>query len=385
MFMPTSETTRPVQKDLEPQLTNSRSSGTGTRRSGSSTKRDTSPVLEIRIHPDKAIRIKSYMNDAIRGSRFSPDAHAAEMKARGGEILKSALAAREVQRLKQFGAGGTSPVLFITGLPRPDEIPPTPYRGYNVDQAKVAFADMLLLGVYDVAGIDPVSFTYENFGQLFRNVVPNPDSSGERSSHGSTEPLGWHTDNPCGRFEVENRMLSVADRSPIPRFLGFTPLRNRDATGKPVPTEVLTIDAALSRLDEVSFAALTEHEYQVNPPASNGTTALTEVPLLVRRHGRYLARFNADENQVFGLTQRASAALENFKLALRAAADDVLAFDLEPTRLLVFDNYRVLHQRRGFDMGADWAAARWLRRCYGCMSLMNGVFADRVHQPYVWE
>ena len=86
-----------------------------------------------------------------------------------------------------------------------------------------------------------------------------------------------------------------------------------------------------------------------------------------------------------GLTDNARQALDAFRVALRESADDVLEFDLEPSRLLVFDNYRVLHKRRSFDMGADWAAARWLRRCYGCMSLMNGVFADRVHQPYVWK
>lgn len=342
-------------------------------------------VLEIAVGPEPASLIEQRMKAATTASRFVPDAHAAEMKAFGGEILKASLKPRDIQKLRQFGLGRTSPVLFITGLPKIGEIPPSPFRGYNLDQSKVAFADMLLLGVYDVAGIDPVSFTYENFAQLFRNVVPNPDSANERSSHGSKEPLGWHTDNPCGRFEVEDRMLAIADGSPIPRFLGFTPLRNRDAHGDPVPTKVLPIDAALARLDDMSFACLTEHEFQVNPPASNNTAPLTEVPLLVRRGGRYLIRFNADEEQVFGLTEKARQALDALKAALREAEDDVLEFDLEPSRLLVFDNYRVTHKRRSFDMGAEWAAARWLRRCYGCMSLMNGVFADRVHQPYVWK
>ncbi len=342
-------------------------------------------VLKIVIEPEQESLIEQRMKAATTDSRFSPDAHTSEMKARGGEILKASLKPRDIQKLRQFGQGRTSPVLCITGLPKIGEIPPSPFRGYNLDQSKIAFADMLLLGVYHLAGIEPVSFIYENFAQLFRNVVPNPDSANERSSHGSKELLGWHTDNPCGPFEVEDRMLAVADRSPIPRFLGFNPLRNRDARGEPVPTEVLPIDAALARLDDISFARLTEHEFQVNPPASNNTAPLTEVPLLVRRGGRYLIRFNADGEQVFGLTEKARQALDALKVALDESANDALEFDLEPSRLLVFDNYRVLHKRRGFATGVDWATARWLRRCYGCMSLMNGVVADPVHQPYVWK
>ncbi|MBL8827112.1 MAG: TauD/TfdA family dioxygenase [Planctomycetaceae bacterium] len=341
-------------------------------------------VLEIVVDSEQEALIEQRMKAATTANRFVPDTHAAEMKAIGGEILKASLKARDIQKLRQFGRARTSPVLFISGLPEIGEIPSSPFRGYNLDQSQVAFADMLLLGVYDVAGIDPVAYTYENFAQLFRNVVASPDAVNERSSHGSKEPLGWHTDNPCGRFEGDDRMLAVAHGSPIPRYLAFTPLRNRDASGKPVPTEVLVIDAALARLDEISFAVLTEHEFQVNPPASNKTAPLSEVPLLVRRGGRYLIRFNADAEQVFGLTERAQKALDAFKVAIHESADDVLEFSLEPSRLLIFDNYRVMHKRRSFDMGSDWAAARWLRRCYGCMSLMNGVFADRVHQPYVW-
>lgn len=349
------------------------------------TSRSDTPILEIAIGTEQSAVIEQRIREATRTARFTPDAHAAEMKAIGGEILKASLKTRDIQKLRQFGLGRTSPVLFITGMPKIGEVPPSPIRGYNLDQSKVAFADMMLLGIYDVAGIDPVSFTYENFAQLFRNIVPNPDSANERSSHGSKEPLGWHTDNPCGRFEVEDRMLAVSDCSPIPRFLGFTPLRNRDASGEPVPTEVLPIDAALARLDDISFGRLTEHEFQVNPPASNETAPLIEVPLLVRRGGRYLTRFNANEEQVFGLTEKARLALGALKRAMRDSEDDVLKFDLEPSRLLVFDNYRVLHMRRSFDMGSDWGTARWLRRCYGCMSLMSGDFADRVHQPYVWR
>ncbi len=349
------------------------------------TARREAAVLEIAVGPEQASLVEQRLKAETTASRFLPDTHAAEMKAKGGDILKRSLKSRDIQKLRQFGLGRTSSVLSISGLPKIGEIPPTPYRGYDLDQSKVAFADILLLGVYDVAGIDPVSFTFENFAQLFRNVVPNPDSANERSSHGSKEPLGWHTDNPCGRFEVEDRMLAVSDGSPVPRFLGFTPLRNRDASGNPVPTEVLPIDAALARLDDKSFTGLMEHQFQVNPPPSNTTAPLTEVPLLVRRGGRYLIRFNADDDQVFGLTEKARQALEAFKVALHESAEDVLEFNLEPSRLLVFDNYRVMHRRRSFDMGSEWAAARWLRRCYGCMSLMNGVFADRVHQPNVWR
>jgi L-asparagine oxygenase len=342
-------------------------------------------VLQISITHEESDQIGHEINAVLACNRFQPDAHAKEMMTLAGDILRSHLLPAEVEKLRHFGDSKKAPVVFVEGFPKLEPIPQTPFRGYNLDESTVAFADMLLLGIYDLSGIEPVAFSYENFGKLFRNVVPNPDSKGQQSSHGFDADLIYHTDNPCGPFESDQMSMVSGNRSPIPRFLGFTPLRNRDGKGTPVPTEVLLIDQVLSRLEDKAIVALSEPEFQVNPPPSNNTIGMTEVPLLVRCNGRQYVRFNSEPAEVFGLTDKARWGMEKLKMAIREAEREVLAFNLEPSMVLVFDNYRVLHRRHTFDPGSDLGVTRWLRRCYACHSLHNGTFVDRHHYPNLWQ
>jgi hypothetical protein len=307
------------------------------------------------------------------------------MGAVAGSILRASLERAKAGALRAFGTGTEAPILLVDGVPKMMHLPPTPCRGFLGDDSKMNFPDMILLGIYHEMGVEPVSVAYENSGRLFRNVVPNPDSRGQKSSHGYDAELGWHSDNPCGPIEPNSLSLTEADRSSIPRFLGFEALRNTDGLGRPVPTEVLSLDAVLEYLDEQALTACAAAEFQINPPASNETNVLKQVPILTRREDRYFVRFNADSEEVFGLTAQARWGLKQFAMAARKADGESLAFELEPSMLLIFDNYRVLHRRRSFDPGADWAVARWLRRCYACHSLLNGKFVDRVHCPNLWQ
>ena len=85
------------------------------------------------------------------------------------------------------------------------------------------------------------------------------------------------------------------------------------------------------------------------------------------------------------MTKRARIALETLKTALEEATAEVIPVVVEPGTVLVFDNYRVVHARDMFDPGADLSVARWLRRCYACHSLTNGIMVDPIHSPFVWK
>lgn len=339
-------------------------------------------VLHVRLEPAQAEFVAARYETILTRNRFLPDRDAREMMTLGAAPLRQVLAETMLARLQRFGAGVGEPVLVIEGLPTQPAIPPTPYRGYG-DESKTASSDMLLLAVYALAGIDPLAFAFENDGQLFRNVVPNPDAAGQKSSHGFDAELKWHTDNPCGVHEHRALQPMPAARSPIPRHLGFVGLRNRDAHGQPVPTRVLPLRPVLHSLPSQTLAQLGMHAFQVNAPTSNATAPLVG-PLVVQCEGESFLRYNADPAQVFGLTPEAQAALDALKAALDAAEAHVLEVNIEPGRIMVFDNYRVVHERTKFDPGSNWSNARWMRRVYGCQSLEHGHLVDAVHCPNLW-
>src|SRR5258708_14480673 len=242
------------------------------------------------------------------------------------------------------------------------QIPPTPTRGFAND-ADVQIYDALLLGVQYICGLVPVAFEFENNWRLIRNVVANPDSKGKRSSQGYDEPLGYHTDNPCGHFE--SSLAPWTTSTLIPQTLGFICLRNRDRWGRPVRTDVLPLDSVREHLDEEAFLCMHRYEFQLNPPASNSCRSLRGVPLIELVDGLHSLRFNANPAQVFGLTEQARRALQQFQNAILLAEPEALKFEMRPLSILLFDNYAVTHARRSFDPGEDLDNSRWLRRCYG--------------------
>lgn len=343
------------------------------------------PLLRvIDVKAEQAAQLEAAFNAALEGKRFIPDRDAREMMALGQREMTRCLAPTAVQQIRLFGTGQNSPVLVVKGLPAQKVIPPTPFLGFG-DDAKTAFADMLLFGIYALMGVEPVAFDYENHARLLRNVAPTLAGKGQKSSQGYDLDLRWHSDNPCGPFEPKQHPVGARKRSPIPRFLGFTGLRNADANGKPVPTRVLPVAPVLATLPVNTLAALFQHEHVINAPASNSCAPLVRVPLLEEVAGEYLLRFNFDPAQVQGTTKRARSALERLKAALEAATAEVIPVVVEPGTILVFDNYRVVHARDMFDPGADLSAARWLRRCYACHALANGIMVDPIHSPFVWR
>jgi hypothetical protein len=343
------------------------------------------PLLRvIDVKAEQAAQLEAAFKAALEGQRFIPDRDAREMMALGQREMIRCLAPTAAQQIKLFGTGRNSPVLVVKGLPAQKVIPPTPFLGFG-DEEKTAFADLLLFGIYALMGVEPVAFDYENDGRLLRNVAPTLSGKGQKSSQGYDLDLRWHSDNPCGPFEPKQHPVGARKRSPSPRFLGFSGLRNADANGKPVPTRVLPVGPVLARLSVNTKAVLCQCEFRVNPPASNGCKPLVRVPLLDEAGGEYFLRFNFDPDQVQGMTKRANVALETLKAALEAATAEVIPVVVEPGTILVFDNYRVVHARDTFDPGADLSVARWLRRCYACHALAKGILVDAIHSPFVWK
>ena len=342
-------------------------------------------VAEFTVSRRNSRTIAKQVKVAFAGDRYIMDRDARDVMAIAAEVIAEVLPTDDLARLRAFGARQGPSVVIVEGLPQLPEPPPTPFRGFG-DDTQVVESDAQLLGIYELMGISPVANRFENNGFLWRNVVPDPDEAGVKTSHGYDTPLDWHSDDSCGTFEPLASVGGFKTRSPIPQFLGFVSLRNRDRDGRPVPTEILPNDAILRRLgNEQALAVLCEGEFLINPPPSHrGNLPMKNVPLIVPYNGTHLVRFSGNSQQIIGLTDRAQSALEQYKAALSEAEDDVISVDLEPGRIMVFNNYRVLHRRKQFDPGDDRKHARWLRRCFGCQCLYKGIRVDPVRWPFLW-
>jgi L-asparagine oxygenase len=341
--------------------------------------KETNNLIEIDLSAEIWDAIISQLFAQISSRHFMVDCDALTMGELAAEILAKYIPPLHLIRARNFLAHRGSILHIKSEYSSVLQIPATPTSGFGNDTA-VQLYDALLLGAQYISGVVPVAFEFENNGRLMRNVIANPDSRGKRSSHGYDEPLGFHTDNPCGQFESS---LAPWASSLIPRTLGFVGLRNRDRLGKPVSTDVLSLDSILAYLNEEAFLCLQRYEFQVNPPASNSCRSLRGTPLIELIDGSCCLRFNTNPTQVFGLTEQARWSLQEFANAIVLAESHALKFEITSLSILLIDNYGVTHARRNFDPGDDLANSRWLRRCYGLSSSCSGRHVDRNSWPYL--
>ncbi|MEI7461849.1 MAG: TauD/TfdA family dioxygenase [Pirellula sp.] len=335
----------------------------------------------IRIHVSASEQIRSDLEALIGKSSFQVDIHADVMGKIGSAAIGKHLSTMERQQLEQFGRGQGESFLIIEGLPVQENLPNTPQQ-FN-DDAGVQFTDCQLLGAIDLAGLQSIAFGYENYGRLARNVAPAKTEQLAVSSHGSKLDLAWHSDNSY-EFENQGKLLFG---SPSPRFLCFAGLRNLDAFGKPVATELLAVEEILSQASEELLQGLQRTAFEIMPGQSNAKQSIGAVPLLqyCRHTGEGLLRFNLNEGSTIGLDSNARNTIAELSELIASIEDRVIPIFLENGSFLAFDNYRTLHRRLSFDPGTDLSKARWLRRVFACMDRAHGHRIDAIHRPYVWN
>jgi L-asparagine oxygenase len=322
--------------------------------------------------------IRSDIESLVGNVSFQVDIHADSMGKIGAAAIGKHLSVPDCQQLETFGRGQGKPFVLVVGLPTQTNLPNTPQQFH--DDASVQFTDCLLLGAIELARIQPIAFLYENFGRVMRNVAPAKSESNAVSSHGSLLPLAFHTDNAY-EFEGQGNQ-----ESPAPRFLCFAGLRNQDAHGKPVPTELLAVDSILNASSARTVRGLRRKAFRIMPGQSNDREPIGPVPLLeeCQRTGESLLRLNVNEGQTIGLDTAAKRCLVEITEVIESLEASVDSILVNPGSILMFDNYRVLHRRSSFDPG-ELSRARWLRRCFACIDRSNGRRLDPIHRPFVWS
>ena len=292
--------------------------------------------------------------ERVCASELEPDPHEAILAGIGAAALRRYLPGEILHALDVFPATAYH-ALLLRNLPV-QEYPPTPVTGFG-DEATLAGTNALHFGLIQLLGLTPFAVDYENGGRLIRNVVPNPGAAGTTSSWGADAEFFWHTDNPHLPFGEPGGDPRLA----IPRYLTFFGVRNDER----VPTDVAALEDALRLLDDEALLHLHDTAYDVGAPASVAADApgadrtLAGTAVLERVADGSRVRF--DQGTTRARTDEAARALESWTRALSGIPREELV--LRPGDFLIFDNYRVLHRRRGFTP-APADTARWLRRCY---------------------
>jgi L-asparagine oxygenase len=333
----------------------------------------------IRIDSASRTRIRGILDTLMGGSSFNVDACAEIMGDIGAAALGQGLTQNERRMIEDFGNGIGEPYMILDGLPRQENLPPTP--NMFGDDSAVQFTDALTLAAIRLARLQPIAFSYENSGRLFRNVIPARNLK-TNSSWGYKDPLHWHIDNA---YEFE---MSSASRkeSPSPQFLFFGGLRNGDARGKPVPTEILKADDVVRHAGSSLIRTIQEPWFAVYPGPSNDRAPMDRpMPLLERspETDEWLLRFNAN-GLTRGFNRRAQRAVKELSELLQTLEPMTIPIVVQPGTVFAFHNYRVLHRRKEFAV-KDWPNARWLRRCFACRNRNSGQLLDEQHRPFVWK
>ena len=342
----------------------------------------------IRINRETAAKIRQTLDGLIGNRSFHVDACAEIMGDIGAAALGPFLNRAERQMLEDFGRGiGEQPFVILEGLPQQADLPPTPSM-YG-DDAAVQFTDSLLLATMRLARLQPVAYSYENDGRLFRNVSPVRQLRAN-SSWGYRDPLEWHIDNAYA-FENAGFMgdtQTEPHESPAPQTLFFAGLRNQDGRGRAVPTEILKAADVVRNAPQKLVQILQQPLFSVKPGASNIRPPMNRpMPLLERSPttGEWLLRFNANPLLTVGFTKRAQVAVAELCQLLDDLEELMIPVMVSPGMIFAIHNYRVLHRRKQFSPGTDWSNARWLRRCFGCSQRRHGQQLDAVNRPFVWK
>lgn len=330
-------------------------------------------VRENNMHPYKNIKIDEdhsrveeiflpYASEqAIRKnlSLISPsnDLDLIESKQWVGEIIKRSLPEGLISTISNFAKNNMRDVLIIRGLPIDEILPSSPYCGYSPPNT-LPLANSIHIGIYQLMGVEPISYQTENNGNIFRHVVPAKYNRNDKSSHGSKHTFGMHVDNPDLPLVTEE----ITDKSGCPEFLSLMAIR----ADLKVKSSLILLDDALSQLSTGTIEQLTQSEYLISRPDSFKQKQQTILPLLTFDENN-VSYCRYDKENVTPLTPEAAAALVMLQAQIDASK---LKYSMmyQAGDMLIIKNQRLMHCREGFtprDDGTD----RWLIRLFGMNSL----------------
>jgi L-asparagine oxygenase len=234
------------------------------------------------------------------------------------------------------------------------------------------------LSLLRAAKLFPISYQYENGGQLAVHISPRrPDSIDRRSFLKSTSALRGHTDASFNPTPEEFR-AGDQEFAPSPDFLALACIRNPDE----VPTNVTSLSEVLAKLTDEEISYLTAPIFILKPqPSFEIAEDAVRVGAVLWRDasGVYCCRFSHKYISVSSeMYPEAANALEKFQRVVAECAHPIV---LGPGDILILNNRTLVHGRG--EIGGEWdPEARWLMRMYASREQSSVICQDPA-RPWV--
>lgn len=262
-----------------------------------------------------------------------------------------ALSAGVRERIGSLASGVSSrPELYLTGLPIPLDLGPTPTEAVGCVQTPGFVSEFLTMVVCTGLGA-PISYRDQRGGSVFHDIFPTRANATAVSSHSSSASLGFHTE--------------MFFHPQPPDFLLLHCLRADPAGVASTSVAALVdIEAALTGLDRdllsAPLYAMDLHRLHGSYVCNGRPIAATDPrPMFAMSpSSRESGRFRFEPELTTALTD---AALRTMHRADQVAGDVARTGRLTPGGMLLVDNRRAAHSRSEFPARFD-GSDRWLRR-----------------------
>ena len=230
------------------------------------------------------------------------------------------------------------PAVVVRGLPVDQYLPDTP-SNINSTAPKPLLVELVLLSIVNNLGV-PIGFKSENNGSIIHNISPKIEKADTKSSSGSKEPMGMHSD------------FAFSDNRPD--WLILMCLRNNDN----IPTRVSIVNEICKQLTLKEIEVLKSQKFKIFPPDSSLVAEARIDSILSVIGNNFISRFNKDK--CTGIDDISNMVLNKFAFIAEDKGIDIL---LKPGDVLIFNNKLMLHSRKSFEAKYD-GSDRWLQRVY---------------------
>lgn len=234
-------------------------------------------------------------------------------------------------------SGSLDTVLIWRDMDIDSPLPSTPSVG-KYEQETCPISEKTILSIGEQYGFRPMSYANEKDGAIVHQIIPVRGREVSYSNEGSCQ----------FPFHVE-----VPHDPNGPDYVALLCLK-----GQPnAVTEWVSMESIMGILSSRSRAALSREEFKLNEGVSFGTNKYHNVSV-VRPD-----RFVLDLAEMTGTTRSAVDALEEIKMIIHLKPSLVESHILMPGDMILMNNRKVVHGRRGFPVNYD-GNHRWLQRVY---------------------
>lgn len=303
----------------------------------------------------------NWLHDRLEMIDADPYTRPEDAIAEAAGLLAVALAAEDLELLRQVSEGAVLEPLLVTGLPVDAVLPPSPVDGKRVMHKRTYVTEYVNLGIGRLMGLHAIGYHNEKGGDIIHQVCPVQGFETEKSNQGS-DYFAFHIEAP--------------HHATPPDFLILNCLRGNPEAAT---TFVSLIDVLREAPPHV-LNTLRDTQFTIRLSPSFGADGTRKVRIVEPDVRRMRLLYRLDLEEMVGDSLETIEALEYLRGACEKHSG---AHALAPGEMIVLNNRALLHGRTQFPTKYD-GTQRWLQRCYLVHDTMAGIPHDD-RWPRVWN